>query len=80
MRIKLNCLSCGHLMVLGEAYESYQGEIRCWGCRATLDVTLVEGRLHSMKLHEERPAVAVPPPALHPEMAELVSAGERKTR
>ena len=50
MRIKLNCLSCGHLMELGDAYEDYQGEVRCWGCHATIEVNLHEGKLKSMKL------------------------------
>lgn len=50
MRIKLNCLSCGHPIELDEAYEDYQGEIRCWGCRAVVEVSLQEGKLQSMKL------------------------------
>jgi hypothetical protein len=50
MRIKLNCISCGHLMELGDAYEDYQGEVRCWGCQALVDVTLHDGKLQTMKL------------------------------
>jgi hypothetical protein len=50
MRIKLNCISCGHLMELGAAYEDYQGELRCWGCHALVEVTLHEGKLQTMKL------------------------------
>ncbi len=49
MRIRLNCLSCGHPMDLGDAYEDYQGEVRCWGCKAVLDVTLQDGKLKSMR-------------------------------
>lgn len=49
MRIRLNCLSCGHPMDLGDAYEDYQGEVRCWGCRAVLEVTLQEGKLKAMR-------------------------------
>ncbi|HUU01258.1 MAG TPA: hypothetical protein VM425_07470 [Myxococcota bacterium] len=49
MRIRLNCLECGHPMDLGDAYEDYQGEVRCWGCRTVLDVTLQEGRLKAMR-------------------------------
>src|SRR5947199_5796180 len=70
MRIKLTCLSCGHLFELGDAYESYTGEIRCWGCRATLEISLFEGKLQSMKLHDEHPGVRVlpasPPPSNPP--------------
>ena len=56
MKIKLNCLSCGHTMELGDAYEDYDGEIRCWGCRAILEVTLREGQLRSMKSSNRTPA------------------------
>lgn len=61
MRIKLNCISCGHLMELGEAYEDYQGEIRCWGCQALIDVTLHDGKLQTMKLSSKTPDLAVKP-------------------
>jgi hypothetical protein len=56
MRIKLNCLACGHSMDLGDAYEDYEGEVRCWGCQAVLDVTLSEGKLRRMRLGAARPA------------------------
>ena len=49
MSIKLNCLACGYSMTLGEAYEDYEGDIRCWGCRVVLEVALSEGRLRSMR-------------------------------
>jgi hypothetical protein len=49
MRIKLNCLACGHLLELGEAYEDYEGEVRCWGCRTVLEIALREGKLRSMR-------------------------------
>ena len=49
-RIKLNCLACGHAMDLAEAYEDYQGEVRCWGCQAILEISMHEGRLQSMTM------------------------------
>lgn len=49
MRIRLNCLACGHSMDLGDAYEDYAGEVKCWGCQAVLEVTLQEGKLKAMK-------------------------------
>lgn len=56
MGIKLNCLSCGHPMEIGDAYEDYEGEIRCWGCSTTLEVALREGKLRSMKMSNSSPA------------------------
>ena len=49
MGIKLSCLSCGHSLDLGDAYENYRGAVRCWSCRALLDVTLEEGLLRGMQ-------------------------------
>ena len=59
MRIKLNCLSCGHPMELGDAYEDYEGEIRCWGCQAVLEVALQEGKLRSMRQGPRTPSPSV---------------------
>jgi len=59
MKIRLNCLGCGFPMALGESYENYQGEIRCWGCQAVLEVTLQEGNLLAMKRSNGSPAVIV---------------------
>ena len=49
MGIRVSCLSCGHLMDLGEAYEDFVGEVRCWVCRAVLEMTLCEGKLKGMR-------------------------------
>lgn len=49
MRIKLCCLSCGHSLDLGDAYENYRGAVRCWSCRALLNITLEEGLLKEMQ-------------------------------
>lgn len=49
MSIKLCCLGCGHPTELGDAYEDYEGDIRCWGCGTVLEVTLHEGKLRSMR-------------------------------
>ncbi len=65
MAIKLSCISCGHTQDLSDAYENYQGQIRCWGCSTALDVSIIEGRLQSMQLHGEIPEG--PAPLLSPQ-------------
>lgn len=62
MRIRLNCLACGHQLELGDAYEDYQGPVRCWGCRAVLEVSLQEGKLRAMKRAFAGPASGMGPP------------------
>ncbi|MBI4703932.1 MAG: hypothetical protein HY744_22715 [Deltaproteobacteria bacterium] len=49
MRIKLYCLNCGHATFLDEAYEDYRGELRCWGCRAVIEVAIEQGKLKAMR-------------------------------
>lgn len=81
MKIKLNCISCGHVQELSEAYENYQGQIRCWGCNTTLDVSLLDGKLQAMQLHDPtlvRVMVPLPPP--EPMVEVLVVSEERKPR
>lgn len=48
MAIKLNCLDCGRSFELGDAYEDYEGEVRCWICSTSLIVKLADGKLKSM--------------------------------
>ena len=49
MSIKVNCLACGHVMDLSDAYDDYEGEVRCWGCRAVIGVTVQAGKLKAMR-------------------------------
>jgi hypothetical protein len=74
MKIKLNCLSCGHAIELGDAYEDYHGEVRCWGCRATLEVSMIEGKLQAMRLLPEGQKTP------SPDIEVLVLSGERESR
>jgi hypothetical protein len=87
MSIKLNCISCGHAQDLSDAYENYQGQIRCWGCSTTLDVSIIEGKLQSMQRHGETPEgpapLLSPQPVMlspEPEMEVVVVTEEKKVR
>jgi hypothetical protein len=48
MDIKVNCLSCGHTLDLGETYEEYEGDFTCWVCQAKLMVHFCRGKLVEM--------------------------------
>ena len=50
MGMKINCLSCGHKVDLDSAYDDYEGMIRCFACRAMLDIRTMEGQLKSVRL------------------------------
>ena len=43
--MKVNCLSCGHTLDLRDAYDNYQGQIRCFICGALLDLRAEEGQV-----------------------------------
>ena len=49
--MKINCLSCGHNIVLEDAsYGDYEGAIKCYACGAILDVKLTDGSVKSVNL------------------------------
>lgn len=56
--MKINCISCGFTIHLDDAYEDYEGQIKCFTCQALLDVKIEEDKLKSVKLvkYSERPA------------------------
>lgn len=57
--MKINCLSCGHKVELDDAYDDYDGQVKCYACGVLLDVKLSEGCVKAVKLVS---LVAMPPP------------------
>jgi hypothetical protein len=47
--MKINCLCCGHKVDLDDAYDDYEGYIKCL-CGTLLEIKTEEGRLKSVKL------------------------------
>jgi len=43
--MKINCISCGHSVELGEAYEDFEGLVRCYVCGTLLELRMSEGKL-----------------------------------
>jgi len=49
--MKINCLSCGHNIDLDDAYaDHYEGEIRCFGCNAALEIRTEQGAIRCVLL------------------------------
>lgn len=49
--MKVNCLSCGHNIDLDEAYsDGYEGEIKCFGCEARLEIRTEQNALRSVRM------------------------------
>ena len=48
--MKINCLSCGHTVVLDDAYDNYEGQVKCFACRAVLEIRTEEGNVKTVLL------------------------------
>ena len=48
--MRINCLSCGHKVELDEAYDDFEGQVKCVTCGALLEILTDEGQLKKIKL------------------------------
>jgi DNA-directed RNA polymerase subunit N (RpoN/RPB10) len=47
--MKINCLSCGFKVDLGDAYDDYEGQVKCYACGALLEIRTQEGNIRAVK-------------------------------
>jgi DNA-directed RNA polymerase subunit RPC12/RpoP len=55
--MKVICLSCGHKVELGDAYDDYAGQVRCVACGALLEIKTEAGGLRSVTVAHEATVV-----------------------
>ncbi len=48
--MNVNCLSCGHLLDLRDAYDNYQGPVRCFICGSLLGLHSEDGQVKSVSM------------------------------
>ena len=48
--MKVNCLNCGHTFDLDDAYDDYEGQVKCWICGAILEIKAEDGSLKTMSV------------------------------
>jgi hypothetical protein len=58
--MKVNCLSCGHALDLRDAYDDYEGQVRCFICASLLAIRTQDGRVKSVELAGHRVGHHVP--------------------
>ncbi len=58
--MRINCLSCGHKVELDDAYDDFEGPVKCL-CGAMLEIKTEEGMLKAIKIAEP-PARSAPKP------------------
>ncbi len=49
--MRLNCLACGHKVELDDAYDDFEGPVKCL-CGALLEIRTEDGQLKGIKLME----------------------------
>ena len=49
-KMKINCLSCGHTVGLDDAYDDYEGQVKCYACSAMLEIKTAEGNVKAAVL------------------------------
>ena len=54
--MNFRCLSCGHTIVLDDAYSDYEGQIKCLKCNSLLEIRLSNSLLKSVNLYMQAAA------------------------
>lgn len=49
--MRINCLACGHKVELDDAYDDFEGPVKCL-CGAMLQIRTEEGMLKSIQVAE----------------------------
>lgn len=70
--MKINCIACGHNFQVDDAYDDYEGPVRCWVCGALLEIKAIDGSLRRLGLFKSSSAASTAEPltehaALHAE-------------
>jgi hypothetical protein len=58
--MNVNCISCGHKFDLGNAYDDYEGMVKCPTCRSLLDIRTQDGSVRAVRPVAETPQLAAP--------------------
>ena len=58
--MKVICLSCGHKVELGDAYDDYAGQVKCVACGAVLEIKTEAGSLRSVVIAQPGGSAASP--------------------
>ncbi len=51
--MKVNCVSCGHVIDLRDSYDNYEGQIKCFTCGSLLDIRTEDGQVKHVEIDRE---------------------------
>jgi DNA-directed RNA polymerase subunit N (RpoN/RPB10) len=47
--MRINCLACGYKVDLDDAYDDYEGPVKCFACGASLEIHVEQGHIKAVK-------------------------------
>ena len=47
--MKIRCVSCGHSISLDDAYDDFEGQVRCYVCSGLLQIKTEEGMIKNIR-------------------------------
>lgn len=47
--MKINCLGCGFKVDVDDAYDDYEGPIKCFACGAIMEMVTQEGSIRAVR-------------------------------
>jgi len=53
--MKINCLGCGFKVDLADAYDDYEGQIKCFACGAIMEIATHERSIKAVRSVTEVP-------------------------
>jgi hypothetical protein len=69
--MKINCLGCGFKLDLDEAYDDYDGPVKCFACEAILEIRTEQGYIKAV---QQENAV------MHPSGARVLERGRSRAK
>jgi DNA-directed RNA polymerase subunit RPC12/RpoP len=48
--MKINCVSCGHKVDLDDAYDDFEGQVKCFACGTLLEIRTEQGNIKSVAI------------------------------
>ena len=60
--MKINCVSCGHIIDLRDNYDNFDGQVKCFACSGMLQMRTEEGEVKSVTLLSRLPLPQDPSP------------------
>jgi DNA-directed RNA polymerase subunit N (RpoN/RPB10) len=49
LKVKINCLGCGFKVDVADAYDDYEGPIKCFACGTVMEIVTRDGSLRTVR-------------------------------